>query len=81
MSFTDFWLFYQDLQQLHRVKQDLTAQQTLLERSAENGGLDNNEKRRLIELGEAIEAVDEAILFKNELIAEKRTTIEHDGTT
>ena len=63
------------------MKEDLTSQQTVLERDAENGGLDSNESRRLIELGEAVEAIDEAIQFKNTLIAEKQTTIHHGGKT
>ena len=67
--------FTKDLQQLQRVKQDLTTQRLLLEQSEETGGLDPNEARRLIELGEAIEAVEEAIQFKNDLILEKQCSI------
>ena len=39
------------------------------------GGLALNEERRLIELGEAIEAVEEALQYKNDLIEKKQLTL------
>jgi len=46
-----------------------------MDQLVETGGLLPPEERRLIELGEAIEAVEEALQYKNDLIARKQLTI------
>lgn len=68
--------FSTDLKKLEKVKEDLTVQKTELENTIQDGGLAPHEQRRLIELGEAIEAVDEAISFKNDLISNKQSCLD-----
>ena len=63
------------IQQLCRVKEELTIQKQKMDQLVETGGLLPPEERRLIELGEAIEAVEEALQYKNDLIARRQLTI------
>jgi len=63
------------IQKLCRVKEELTVQKQKMDQLVETGGLLPPEERRLIELGEAIEAVEEALQYKNDLIARKQLTI------
>ena len=62
-----------DSKKLLQVKEELLSQKANLENAIDLGGLDPQEERRLIELGEALEAVDEALLFKEDLITQKRS--------
>nr|XP_047133464.1 kinesin-like protein kif7 isoform X2 [Hydra vulgaris] len=65
------------LHQLTSMKEDLIQQKLALEHSAHDfNGLDAAEQRRLIELSEALDAVDEAIKYKNDLIKKNQTNIE-----
>ena len=63
----------EDLKRLMTVKNELNSQKNVLEERVSTGGLDLSETRRLIELGEALEAVDEAI---NYLINQKQTYLD-----
>ncbi|XP_065662110.1 kinesin-like protein kif7 isoform X6 [Hydra vulgaris] len=65
------------LHQLTSMKEDLIQQKLALEHSAHDfNGLDAAEQRRLIELSEALDAVDEAIKYKNNLIKKNQANIE-----
>lgn len=66
----------EDLKRLMTVKNELNSQKNVLEERVSTGGLDLSETRRLIELGEALEAVDEAINYKNDLIKQKQTYLD-----
>ena len=67
-----------NLQQLVLVKEDLTKQKVALEQTIQDfNGLDSSEQRRLIELSEAVEAVDEAIKYKNDLIKKNQMNLEN----
>jgi len=65
----------QSVEQLIRVKDELLVQKLQMDQLFETGGLALNEERRLIELGEAIEAVEEALQYKNDLIEKKQLTL------
>ena len=61
---------------LHFVHSELTAQKSAMERVVKDtGGLEAQEERRLIELGEAVDAVEEALQYKNNVIAHKQLVI------
>jgi len=62
-----------NVKKLISVKTELNKQKEHLELSVKTGGLELYEERRLIELGEALEAVDEAIVYKNDLINQKQS--------
>lgn len=64
-----------DCSQLQMVKSELAMQKGQLDQLVERGGLEAHEERRLIELGEALEAVEEAIQYKNDRIARKQLNI------
>ncbi|KAF6031922.1 KIF27 [Bugula neritina] len=65
-----------DLEALHKEKKQVQDERVLLDRKLDNAGLlAPEEERRLLELSEAIEALDAAIEFKSELIAGKEAQI------
>ena len=57
----------EDLKRLMTVKNELNSQKNVLEERVSTGGLD---------LSEALEAVDEAINYKNDLINQKQTYLD-----
>ncbi|KAM7441007.1 Kinesin-like protein kif27 [Porites harrisoni] len=62
---------------LERTKEELLKQRELLEQKLQDGSLlDPKEERRLIELDEGVDALEAAIEFKNEGIANKQKELD-----
>ncbi|XP_067928518.1 kinesin-like protein KIF27 [Watersipora subatra] len=65
-----------DLEALHKERDNIESERVALDQKLYGGGtLSNAEDRRLLELSEAIEALDAAIEFKSEIIAGKEAEI------